>query len=200
MMNVGGGFSSPVGTNSSSSGANPQIMFVENFPGHLVNNTVVVSDGILSVHAVNIPVSISLSRAVFMVSYANTTTGRSHTFHWGLYSMNAGTLSLKNSASVQYTLANGVNGNVWVSMSVSAGENIAPGDWYFAFNRASSSGNANGAIYGNSSINPGGAIPGGFIMGRMTVSTGAMPASINTTALDITGSDAIRQPYVIITA
>ena len=37
-------------------------------------------------------------------------------------------------------------------------------------------------------------------MGRMTVSTTAIPASIATSNLDITGSDAIRQPLVIITA
>ena len=52
----------------------------------------------------------------------------------------------------------------------------------------------------NSSINPANAIPGGFLMGRMTASTGAMPGSIATSNLDITGSDALRQPYIILTA
>ena len=48
-------------------------------------------------------------------------------------------------------------------------------------------------------INPLNAQPT-FIKGRMTATTGVMPASIATSDLDITGTDAFRQPYIIITA
>ena len=88
-------------------------------------------------------------------------------------------------------------------MATSASQNITPGGWYFAkvvSSATNNAGAANFALYGNSSINPANAIPGGFLMGRMTKSTGAMPAAIATSDLDITGSDATRQPYVIITA
>jgi len=91
----------------------------------------------------------------------------------------------------------------WYSMVTSATQNISPGAWYFGLNFFTggiATDHSSISFFGNSSINPPNAIPGGFLMGRMTASTNAMPASIATSDLDITGSDAIRQPFVIITA
>ena len=179
--------------------ADPQLQFFENFPGHFGAAHVVMSNATLSVHAVNIPLSISFNNVVFLYSIASLSS-RTHTFHFGLYSLNGSTLSLANSASATISVSSNEAVISWVSMITSATQNITPGAWYFAFNRASTSNVSGGAILANSSINPGNAIPGNFLMGRMTASTTAMPASIATSDLDITGSDAIRQPYIIITA
>lgn len=181
--------------------ANPQLQFFENFPGHLGAAFYARSRATLSVHAVNIPLSISFNNVIFLagVTYASS---RSLSIEFGLYSLNGSTLSLANSASRQLTFSEASTN--WMSMVTSATQNITPGTWYFALNQVSSATDAgldgNMSFYGNSSINPANAIPGGFLMGRVTASTTAMPASIATSDLDITGSDAIRQPYIILTA
>ena len=179
------------------SAADPQLQFFENFPGHLGEGFPGLSANTLSVHAVNIPLSLSFNNVVILARYTGAGS-RSNTIQFGLYSLNGSTLSLANSASA--TDAFTTTGTSWVSFVTSATQNISPGAWYFALNLVSSSGTAGWQPLGNSSINPANAIPGGFLMGRMTASTAAMPASIATSNLDITGSDAIRQPYIIITA
>ena len=173
--------------------ADPQLQFFENFPGHLGAANVAYSANTLSIHAVNIPLSISFNKVIALLSESDA---GSATLHFGLYSLNGSTLSLANSASAAITMANALS---WRSIVTSATQNISPGAWYFAFN-ISSGGASSLSFYANTAINPGNAIPGGFLMGRMTASTGAMPATIATSDLDITGSDAIRQPYIIITS
>lgn len=181
------------------SAANPQLQFFENFPGHLGATMVGISFNTLSVHAVNIPLSISFNQLVVYHSHTNATAVRSASFSFGLYSLNVSTLSLANSASTSSAYSS-QTANQWMSMATSATQNITPGTWYFAIN-CNNSGDAGGFnLWCNSSLNVGNAIPGGFLMGRVTASTNGMPASIATSDLDITGSDAIRQPYIILTA
>ena len=125
----------------------------------------------------------------------------SATLQFGLFSLNGSTLSLANSAS--RTIEHTDSANSWYSMVTSATQNISPGAWYFGvnfFTGGEVTAHSSASLLGNSTFNPGNAIPGGFLMGRMTASTTAIPASIATSDLDITGSDAIRQPYIIITA
>ena len=185
---------------SSAAAANPQLQFFENFPGHLGASFINHSLNTLSIHAVNIPVSISFNSVVVLVCNNNTFLVRTHNYSFGLYSLTGSTLSLANSAPVSFAYSQpGVAQQSWRSFATSAIQNITPGTWYFALVPAAT-GDAGVDLYGNSSIAPGNAIPGGFLMGRMTVSTGAMPASIATSDMDITGSDATRQPYIIITA
>ena len=183
---------------------NPQLQFFENFPIHLGANSGSLSNATLSVHAVNIPLSLSFNiPSIFVFAKQNnaTTGTRSQSVSFGLYSLNVSTLSLANSASGSYTLTQSFGMTSWISMATSATQNITPGTWYFALNFNSSGvGLDSNRVYQNSSINPANAKLGGFLLGRMTASTGAMPASIATSALDTTGSDAIRQPYIIITA
>ena len=180
----------------------PQLQFFENFPGHLGASFVNDAAGSVSVHAVNIPLSISLNTVVYLFSNGAGGAGQSRTLtvRFGLYSLNGSTLSLANSGSVQWTY-NSVSRVSWISLTAfSSAQNITPGAWYFAFNKSGSGDGIDDFYLGNSSVNPGNGIPGGFLMGHMTVSTGNMPASIATSELDITGSDATRQPYIIITA
>lgn len=174
--------------------AGPQLQFFENFPGHLGQAHVAYSNGTLSVHAVNIPLSISFNNVVALISRPNS--GGSHTLQFGLYSLNGSTLSLANSASQSIAFSSAIS---WISMITSATQNIAPSAWYFAFNILSG-GTSDLSFYANSSVAPANAVPGGFLMGHMTASTNAMPASIATSDLDITGADAVRQPYIILTA
>ena len=178
--------------------ADAQLQFFENFPGHLGAAINAVSNNTLSVHAVNIPLSISFNNVVILGAFPNVALTNSGSIFFGLYSLNGSTLSLANSASQEVSMADA--STKWVSLVTSATQNISPGAWYFGFVYSRSAGGGEMSFYGNSSINPGNAIPGGFLMGRMTASTGAMPASIATSALDITGSDATRQPFIIITA
>lgn len=198
LTGIGGGEN--VGGATTSAAVNPQLQFFENLPGHLVAATNNPSTNTLSIHAVNIPLSLSFNNVIFLVSQGFS-ADFSQTWHFGLYSLTGSTLSLANSASRQYTSTSHALTQEWVSMVTSATQNITPGTWYFAFNYVSvNNANVSDRIAFNSSINPGNAIPGGFLRGRMTASTNAMPGSIATSALDITGSDAERQPFIIITA
>ncbi len=192
LMNVGAGLAgTPAATSSSS--ADPQLQYFENIPGKDLFQ-IGVSFATLSVHAVNIPLSVSFNNLA-VLGQGLIATG-SVTMHFGLYSLNGGTLSLANSASGSATYES--TSPQWISFATSATQNISPGAWYFAVNKPGD--NVSQLIlHGNSSGGPLNAQPV-FIRGRMTVSTAAMPATIATSELDITGSDASRQPYVIITA
>ena len=191
LLGIGG---DGVGIAGGTSAADPQLQFFENFPGHLGATLGVRSVGTLSVHAVNIPLSLSFNYPVVLVSRPNS--GGQQTVQFGLYSLNGSTLSLANSASNSISFSSAIS---WISMVTSATQNISPGAWYFALNVLSSQ-TSNLSLLINSSINPANAVPGAFLMGRMTASTNAMPGSIATSVLNITGSGAIRQPYIIITA
>src|SRR3990167_10819088 len=96
----------------------PQLQFFENFPGHLGAGFVNDSGATLSVHAVNIPLSISLNGAFWLGNHIAGGAGqsRSITAKFGLYSLNVSTLSLANSASGQWTF-NSVAGTEWVVMT-----------------------------------------------------------------------------------
>lgn len=180
------------------SAADPQLQFFENFPGHLGAATFAFSASELVIHAVNIPLSLSFNYPVFLVSVTNSTSARTQSFYFGLYSLTGSTLSLANSAATTINVGASASMYSWFTMATSATQNITPGAWYFALN-VSTSGAGGLALYGNSSINPGNAIPGGFLMGHKSNVTN-MPASVATSDFDITGSDAIKQAYIIITA
>lgn len=184
---------------ATTSAGNPQLQFFENFPGHFGGNVAVAGPNTLSVHAVNIPLNLSFNNAVILVSAQNDpagTTTASLSISFGLYSLSGSTLSLANSASNLFTYQ--TRASSWLSMITSATQNITPGTWYWAFNFQTSI--INMRFFMNSTINPANAIPGGLLMGRMTVSSAGIPSSIATSELDITGNDAIRQPYIILTA
>lgn len=186
-------------SSSSSSAANPQLQFFENFEGKIGQANNAYSNGTLSIHAVNIPLSISFNKVVALMSFANNALSSFQgSVHFGLYSLNAGTLSLANSASNGITV---VSAYSWISMVTSATQNVSPGPWYFGVNLFTGGvlPHTSASFFGNSSAAALNAFPT-FVMGRMTVSTNAMPAAIATSDLDITGADAIRQPFIIITA
>lgn len=174
--------------------ADPQLLFFENFGAKLAAQNQVASIATLSVHAVNVPLSISFGTVCVLISSSGT-TARTQSVSFGLYSLNGSTLSLANSASGSGTNASQL---LWMSLATSATQNISPGAWYFALNMQT----AGAAMQLGAwclSANAGNAIPT-MLRGRMTASTNAMPGSIATSDLDITGSDAMRQPYIVVTA
>jgi hypothetical protein len=190
LMGVG---MNPIGTQATTS-APAQLRFIENYPLHSGFQFQAYSQRTVSFQAFNVPLSISFAIPVMM--FSRPATGGSQTIRLGLYSMNAGTLSLQNSASKSFAFQNAI---IWQSFFTSAAQNITPGTWYWGVH-VSSGGTSHLSLLGNSSVGPINANPGGFFAGRMTVSTAALPAGIATSALDITGSDAIRFPYIILTA
>ena len=95
----------PYPSAATSAAADPQLQFFENFPGHLGAAFNAVSLNTLSVHAVNIPLSLSFNNVIVLVTAGanNATRTGQATIRFGLYSMNASTLSLANSASSSIT-------------------------------------------------------------------------------------------------
>lgn len=188
---------------SSAAGGDPQLQFFENFPLHIAQTRFAQSQNTISFQAVNIPLSISLSRAVILASdqsIAGTATStRTIEIMFGLYSLNGNTLSQENSGSQTYTFKAAGASVQWRSLGMSAQQNVSPGAWWFAL-KVSTAGRSQWSMYGNGAITMANPNPISSLMGRMTVSSAGMPASVALSDLDITGGDATRQPFIIITA
>ena len=138
----------------------------------------------------------SISFGVLNLLYRQTHTS-SNSVSIGLYSLNGGNLSLANSIS---GIATNSAGAGWISLTAtSATQNITPGTWWLGL-LFSTTGSSAFSLYGNNNISPGNAFPGGFMMGRMSASTNALPTSYATSDLDIIGFDAVQIPIIILTA
>src|SRR3990167_4909999 len=79
----------------SGAAANPQLQFFENFPGKNGAAFGIVSYNTLSIHAVNIPLSLSFNTPVILYSVTNILQ-QTHSISFGLYSLTGSTLSLAN--------------------------------------------------------------------------------------------------------
>lgn len=157
--------------------------------------------GSISLLTVNIPLVIRLSSAVTL----------SHTLSLGLYSLSGDNLTLLNSlvASSSYgktTSTNTTISTVFLSATAtSATSNLTPGTWFWGllFNESTSSSGTSGSaliseyFYGGDSIGYFNNFPV-FIGGRMSASTSSLPASYATSDLDTAGSDAMQNPYLIL--
>ena len=180
----------------------PQLNFFQNINSPNFDIFTSVNHGSLSFFGFNLGDSISFNTLNLPVNINNDGVNTaSSTYRIGLYSLNGSTLSLANSISGSSTFTD-INNPValYISMTAtSATQNITPGTWYFGI-LVSTGGHSDGYIFGHDLINPGNAFPAGFIAGRMTASTTAMPGSIATSDLDITGSDAMQYPYILLTA
>lgn len=166
-----------------------------------MTRTVSFSNGALSFVPFNIVDSISWINLNFLVRGAGPGgSTRTVSISVGLYSLSGSTLSLANSISGTNT-NNLSGGNLkFISLTAtSATQNITPGTWWLGF-LASTSGQTNLSLFVQSQINPANAFPGGFIQGRMTVTTNAPPATYATSDLDITGNVAFTYPELILSA
>ncbi len=171
-----------------------QLDFHVNFPGIVSETLAVASNGTLSFVPMSPSDSVSFNKLNFYMSAGSNAT---FTLSIGLYSLTGSTLSITNSMSRSITLSN-FRGYVSLS-ATSVAQNITPGTWWLGL-LVSTGGNSSVAFVGQSFVNPGNAFPGGFIGGRMTDSTNALPASYATSNLDVTGTDAMSVPTIILTA
>ena len=138
----------------------------------------------------------SISWATANIIAGNGGTG-TRSLSIGLYSLTGSTLSLANSISGSKDASFAVG--YFSLTAISAAQNITPGNWWLGM-MISTAGQSNFTIRGNNQINPANAFAGGFIQGRMTVSTSVLPSSYATSDLDTTGSDAFFTPIIILTA
>ena len=170
-----------------------QLNFAQNF-NYIPSEFNIISNGTLSFVPFELADSISL--LTMNLGISNSSANITYTFSVGLYSLNGSSLSLANSLSASQSKSNSVIG--YFSMTAtSAAQNITPGNWWFGI-LVSTGGNSSVALIGQTTVNPGNAFPGGFIGGRMTASTSALPTSYATSDLDVTGSDAMNIPMIIL--
>lgn len=169
-----------------------QLNFWHNAIGALSNQNRAMSNGTLSFCPMILEDSISIGTLNLYIQQAANGT---RTFSIGLYSLTGSTLSIINSWSQTYNS----RAYYFTCSNTSANQNITPGTWWLGL-LVSTSGTSNAFIYGQTSINPANAFPGGFIGGRMSDSTNALPSSYATSDLDITGNDAMFVPFILLTA
>src|SRR3990167_6868528 len=175
-----------------------QLNFYKNF-NHIPPQLVTASQGSLSFFPFQPEESISLKTLNIPYCNANAVTGTA-SISIGIYSITGSTLSIANSLSGIYANTDASFRGAYVSMTnTSAAQNITPGTWFLGLLQ-STTGMNNARAFGVRNINPGNAFPGGFIGGEMTDSTNALPSSISTSDLGITGQNAMMVPCIIISA
>ncbi|OGM12447.1 hypothetical protein A2V80_03520 [Candidatus Woesebacteria bacterium RBG_16_39_8b] len=175
-----------------------QMPFAMNLDDPGSNAFISINAGSLSFFPLQVYESVSFN-TLNMIVYHNATQ-KTLSYYIGLYSLNGSTLSLANTVSATFTHPNNANVGRYISFSnTSATQNITPGTWWVGF-LASTAGSNNISLRGANNQNPSNAFPGAFYGGAMTASTNALPASIATSDLDITGSDAIAVPFICISA
>lgn len=178
-----------------------QLNFEQNFLFSPVgSNPRVISDGSMWFWGQNIQDSISLLTANLICQFSQN-LAQTKSFSLGLYSVNGSTLSLANSLSRTFSTNNGNGISRFISLSaVSSAQNITPGTWFWGL-LGRTAGASNFSIYGrNSNLAAFNAFPGSFIGGSATVSTNALPATVATSDLDITGDVEMFEPYILLTA
>ena len=179
----------------------PQLDFQHN--GLVMNQNLIINNGSLSFFPFLINDSISwVNFNVAMVYGASGS--KTQSLSVGLYSISGSSLSLTNSITGSFgiTATGQALNRFWFSATAtSATQNINPGNWYFGilFSTVGASSNISFGV-GASLASAGNAFPGGFIGGAMTNSTNALPSSIATSNLNITGIDAMFIPCIIISA
>ena len=173
-----------------------QLNFEQNFNFLPGGQFIRVSNGTISY--IPFLVNDSISFLTMNIPVSNSSANMTHTFSIGLYSLTGSTLSLANSISGSLSRSNSAR-SYFSLVATSAVQNITPGNWWFGI-LISTGGNSVLDLIGQSTINPNNAFPVGFIGGRMTDSTAALPGSIATSALDITGNDAMNVPCIILSS
>lgn len=185
----------------------PQLSFQQNY-NHMPSFSNAISQGTLSFIPFNIDDSISFKTLNVGMEVTLSSLGNiSFTLSLGLYSLTGNSVSLANSISLSRSSNNGLGATtsqLYISATAtSATQNITPGTWFWGIvgtSNASLLGDAAWSLYIGSLTNAGNAFPGGFIGGRMTASTNALPESYATSDLDITGNDAMGVPYILLSS
>jgi hypothetical protein len=159
--------------------------------------------GTLFLQGVYIQGSLSFNNVAMLRTHSGT-TAKTISLYFGLYSLNASTLSLANSASHSSNPAAAGANTSWVTLATSATQDITPGNWYFAFLISTAGTSRVGVMFAD---NVGGAnvtqsYGGPFVRGYYGTTTNALPASIATSdcVKENTSTTVERYPYVVISA
>lgn len=156
-------------------------------------NDIAISDANLYMFPFEIKESIPLLTLNLFKNEGNSAKTVSHYF--GIYSLTGSSLSIANSLTITTPLSSNVR---WFSATnTSIAQTLTAGNWWLGYLMSTSS-NSNISLRGASNINPGNSFPGSFIGGRLSVTTNGLPASVATNDFDITGSDAMNVPNIII--
>ena len=182
-----------------------QLNFAYNYNFNIINLGIPVNSLTLTFCPLVLFDSLSWLKANIPVVVGGTrTVTKTFSISIGLYSLTGSTLSIANSIFGSQTFQyEGGKGGYLSMTSTSATQNITPGNWWLGYlvSTTAQSTNLTGSILGQSNVfNPANAFPGGFIGGAMTASTTALPGSVATSDLDITGANAFPQPNIILTA
>lgn len=187
--------------------ADVRLSVFENFPVYpSVSQGTLLGVGSLHIQGLYVLGSISFNSIAAMIS-AQTSTNKTISISFGLYSLNGSTLSLANSASASFSLGTG-SALSWVTLVTSTTQDITPGNWYFAA-MSSTAGDSvfsfiRGGARGLAVAGEGGVYGGNFVRGYLSVSTSVMPASIATSDLlkEFSNSSvaSTSYPYILISA
>ena len=160
---------------------------------YVPGNNVSVSDANLYMFPFEIKETVQLLTLNLAKSEENSAKTVSH--YLGIYSLNGVSLSIANSLTVTTPLLDNL---VWFSFTnTSIVQTLTVGNWWLGYLMSTSS-NSNISLRGGFTVNPVNSFPGSFIGGRLSVTTSGLPASVATTDFDITGSDAMGTPIIVI--
>ena len=156
-----------------------------------VNITADFSTNQVFLQGVYIPGSLSFNNAAILIS-ASGTVSENFSLSFGLYSLNASTLSLANSANMATAVTLNQTMFSWLTLATSATQDISPGNWYLGWQFSSLLGN------NFSFLNQG--VPlfadsfgGAFVSGYYTNATNGLPGTIATSDLTRIGTGASTQ-------
>ncbi len=166
----------------------PQLQFLQNI-NYQANNNRGWGQQSLSIFAYHVYDSISLNTMVFGVTGSGNVQC-SVTFNIGIYSLTGSTLTLVNSGNTSFAQANWNNLARYIAISTwsSGSQNLLPQPWYIGF-LASTIGTAPtvNAIFCENAPLGANAIAGNFLDGVYSVTTNALPGSVNTSEMGING-------------
>jgi hypothetical protein len=152
------------------------------------------------------PDNISFNTLNFLFQGGYNGQNCSFSFSFGLYSLTGSTLTLVNwiSKTAGFKIA---PPQYLSATATSSAQNITPGTWFIGmfWDRATFTSTAafpDYVFWGNTILNGWvtNNFPAGFIGGRMSVTTNALPATVATSDVDTANADAMMQNYIIISA
>ena len=175
------------------------IRIFQAFPvNHTVGGLNNLSFSTLSIHGVHIPGNITVN-TVALGMFFSSAASKTATMSFGVYSLNGATLSLENSGSLSSSHSNTFFSVLTLAMSKT--DALSAGNWYFGCLISTS---GTGGVQPDSGIqlagNSGPTIPGTLAYGLLSVSTGALPATIAESDIQDSPTISYAFPNIIISA
>lgn len=174
-----------------------QYNIFENFPLFHFSPAAVSNTNSLFINGVVFDHSVSLNTINVLFFQQNLGTN-SITVSFGIYSLNGASLSLQNSGSTSTSIGGGATR--FLSFTMSAAENLSPGNWYFGIINSQNTCRIGGMVGRTAS----GGAPGGVLVdGVYSASQTVLAASYATSDFIVYGdssSTVSTYPYILISA